>query len=102
MPHFAQGLRFDLANTLASDLELAAYFLKGPAISVDKSKSLFKHLPFAIGERFQHVFDFFLQQNDGSHVAGILRAPVLDEIAKVGLFALTDRRLKRNRLLRHL
>src|SRR5205085_11457774 len=102
MAHFAQGLRFDLANALASDLELTAHFLEGPAVSINQSESLLQHLAFAVRESFQHILDFFLQQNDRSHVAGIFSAAILDEIAEVGLFALAYRRLKRNRLLRHL
>src|SRR5919198_5192051 len=34
MPHFAQGLCFDLADTLAGDLKLAAYFFQGSAIPI--------------------------------------------------------------------
>src|SRR5215510_3767708 len=99
MPHFTQGLRFDLANTLASDLKLPAYFFQGPAISIDQPKSLLQNLPFAVGERFKHVLDFFFQQNNRRHVARIFGAPVFDEIAKIRFLALAHRRLERDRLL---
>src|SRR5262249_10395594 len=102
MPHFTQGLRFDLANTLASDLKLPAYFFQGPAISIDQPKSLLQHLPFAVGERLKHVLDFFLQQNDRSHVARIFGAPVFDEIAKIRFLALAHRRLQPDGLRSHL
>src|SRR4029453_16143632 len=100
--HFTQGLRLDLANTLAGDLKLPAYFFQGSAISIDQPKSLFEDLSFAIGERLQHVLDFFLQQNNRGHVARIFGAPVFDKIAKIGLLALAHRRLKRDWLLCHL
>ena len=102
VPHFTQGLCFDLANTLASDLKLPAYFFQRSAISINQSKSLLEDLPFTIGERLQHVFDFFLQQDNRSHVARIFGTPVFDKIAKVGFLALAYRRLKRDWLLRHL
>jgi hypothetical protein len=53
MPHFAQGLCFDLANPLASNLELSAYFFQRSAVAVDKAESLLEDLPFSVGERFQ-------------------------------------------------
>src|SRR5262249_1798806 len=61
MPHLAQGLRFDLTDSLAGDLELPAHFFKGSAISIDQPKSLLQDLPFTICERLKHVLDFFLQ-----------------------------------------
>ena len=36
MPHFAQGLCFDLANALAGNLELPAYFLQRSAVAIDQ------------------------------------------------------------------
>src|SRR5215813_3791383 len=102
MPHLTQGLRFDLANALTSDLKLPAYFFQGSAISVDQTKSLLEDLPLTIGESLKHVLDFFLQQNNRGHVAGIFGASVFDKIAKISLFTLTHRRLERDRLLRHL
>src|SRR5215211_7100001 len=71
MPHFTQGLCLNLADPLASDLELAAYFFQCSAVAVDKSESLFQDLPFPIGERFQDILDLFLEQHDRSHVARI-------------------------------
>ena len=35
MPHFAQGLCFNLTNPLPGDLELPAHFLQRSAISID-------------------------------------------------------------------
>src|SRR5436309_8411481 len=102
MSHFAQGLCFDLTDTLPSDLELPPYFFQGSAISIDQAKSLLEDLPFAISKRLQHVLDFFLQQDNRSHVARIFGASVFDKIAKIRFFALTHRRLKGDWLLRHL
>src|SRR5205823_11093720 len=74
MPHFAQGLCFNLTNPLAGNLELPAHFLQRSAVAIDQPKSLLEHLPLPIGERLQHVLDFFLQQNNCSHVTRVFRS----------------------------
>src|SRR5207302_5224251 len=102
MPHFAQGLCFNLTNALAGNLELPAYFFQGPAVSINQPKSLFEHLPLPIGQRLQHVLDFLLQQNNRSHVARVFGASVLDKVAEICFFALAYRGLERDWLLRHL
>src|SRR5207237_5924447 len=65
MPHLAQRLCFDLANALAGNLELPAYFFQSSAVSVDQPESLFEYLTLPISERLQHVLDFFLWQAIG-------------------------------------
>jgi hypothetical protein len=37
--HFAQGLRFDLTNPFAGDLELATDLFEGAAVAVDETRS---------------------------------------------------------------
>ena len=69
----------------------SAYFFQRSAVAVDETESLLEDLPFSVRERFQDILDFFLEQNDRSHVARIFGAPVLDEIAKVGFLALAYR-----------
>src|SRR5262249_35841197 len=102
MPHFAQRLGFDLANALASNLELPAYLFEGSAVSIDQPESLFENLPLPIRERLQNVLDFFLQQHNRCHIARIFGTSVLDKVAKICFFALAYRGLQRDWLLRHL
>src|SRR4029077_2989286 len=102
MPHFTQRLCFDLPNAFARNLELPAYLLQRSAVAVDQPRSLLEHLPLPIGERLQHVLDLFLQQYNGSHVARVFGASVLNKVAKICFFALPDRGLERDWLLRHL
>src|SRR5262245_163848 len=102
MPHFAQSFCLNLADPLASDLELPPYFFQCSAVAVDQTEPLLKDLPFSIGERFQDILDLFLQQNDCSHVARVFGSPVLDEIAKVAFLALAYWCLQRDRMLRPL
>src|SRR4051794_38787720 len=89
--HFAQGFCLDLADPLASNLELPPYFFQGSAVAVDEAKSLLEDFSFPVGERFQDIFNLFLEQNDRSHVARVFGAPVLDEIAKISFLALAYR-----------
>src|SRR6266566_9671645 len=102
MPHFAQGFCLDLANTLSSDLELPTHFLECSAISIDQTKPLFQHLPLALCQSLEHVFDFLLQQNNGGHVARVFRAFVLDKVTKISFFAFANGGLEPDRLLRRL
>src|SRR5207244_11855865 len=88
MSHFAQGLGFNLPYPFTGHPELAAYFFKGPAISINQSKALFQHLPLSFGQCFENVFDFFLQEHNRSDITWIFRALVLDKISKISLLAL--------------
>src|SRR5215475_14540211 len=88
MPHFAQALCFDLADSLTSHLELPTDFFQRSTVAVDESKSLLEDLAFSVRERFQDIFDLFLEQNDRSHIARVFGAAVFDEIAKVGFLTL--------------
>src|SRR5215471_16013820 len=88
MPHLAQRLCFDLADSLASHLKLPTDFFQRSTVAVDESESLLEDLAFSVRERFQDVFDLFLEQNDRSHIARVFGTSVFDEIAKVGFLTL--------------
>src|SRR5262249_11981952 len=102
MPHFAQRLCFDLADSLASDLELPTDFFQAWTVAISWAEPFLEALPLSVRQCFQDVFDLFLEQNDRSHIARVLGAPIFDEIAKVGFLALAHRRLQGYRLLGHL
>jgi hypothetical protein len=89
--HLAQGLRLNLANALPGDPELPAHFFERPAIPIHQTKALLQDLPLAFRQRLQDILDFLLQQHDCRHIAWIFGAFVLDEIAEIGLFALSHR-----------
>src|SRR5215471_9115662 len=101
MPHLTQSFRLDLTDALAGHSELPTDLLERAAVSVDQPEPLLEDLTLALSESFEDVLDLFLEQHNRCHVARILRALVLDKIAKVRLFAFADRRLERDRLLRH-
>src|SRR5438046_7758111 len=86
MPHFAQGLCFNLTDPLAGNLELPPYLLQRSAVAIDQPKSLLEHLPLPIGERLQHVLDFFLQRNNSSHAPPVLAPHLLHQVAVLSFF----------------
>jgi hypothetical protein len=61
MPHFAQRLCLDLADSLASNLELPPYFFQRSAVAIDEAETLLKDLPFPVREGFQDILDLFLE-----------------------------------------
>ena len=92
--HLAERFGLDLADALARDAKLPAYFLERAAVAVDQAETLFEHLALSIGQGLENVFDLLLEQRDRGHVARIFRAFVLDEIAEIRFLALADRRLE--------
>ncbi len=49
MAHLAQRFGLDLADALACDAKLTAYFLESPAVAIHEAEPLLKNLPFALG-----------------------------------------------------
>ena len=98
---FAQRLGFDLADALARDREVLADFFERVLAAVLQAEAHLDDLLFARRERLQHLRGLLPQVQIDHRVGG--RDPVLvdDEIAQVRLFLFADRRLERDRLLRH-
>src|SRR5688572_5927220 len=61
MTQFAQGLRFDLADTFAGDREVLADFFKSVLGAVFETESHLDHAFFARGERIQNLLGHFLE-----------------------------------------
>ena len=102
MAHFAEGFGFDLADTFAGHFELAADFLQSARVAVDQAEALFEDAALAIGETFEHVFDFVLEQDDRGAVGRVFGRFVLDEVSEARVVAVADRHLEGNGGLRHL
>src|SRR5437016_1159843 len=97
-----ERLRLDLADPLAGHVELTADLLEGPRPAVLQPEAELKDPPFAPGQRVQHRLDLLLEELVRRRLGGRQCAPVLDEVAEVGILLLADRRLERHRLLRDL
>ena len=59
--HFAQGLRFDLANALPGDLELPADFLESARIAVAQTEAQSQDFLLPVGQARKHGTYFVSQ-----------------------------------------
>src|SRR5687767_8891894 len=85
VPHFSQGLGFDLTDAFAGDFKLLADFLESARIAIAQAEAQFQDLAFAFGEAAEHVAQLVLEQAVAGHLRGVISRLVLDEIAEVRL-----------------
>src|SRR5687768_10790246 len=97
-----ERLALDLADPLAGDAELAADLLEGPGVAVGEAEPELDDLLLPLAQRVQDRLELLLQEDERRRVDGDDGLGVLDEVAEVGVLLLADRRLERDRLLRHL
>src|SRR6478736_3806567 len=98
----AERLGLDLADALAGDVELLADLLEGAGTPVLEAEPELEHAPLATGQRVKDRLDLLLEELMRRRLGRGERAPVLDEVAEVGVLLLADRGLERDRLLRDL
>src|SRR2546423_7443893 len=101
MAHLAQCLGLDLPNSFSRNTELFTDFFQCPWRAVAQTKAQFEHLALPFREAGQHVTQFIFQEAEACNLGRIFRPLVFDEITKIGLVRVTDRRLQGNGLLRH-
>ena len=94
MPHLAKGLGFDLANTLAGNVELAPNFFQRARIAVDQAETQCQDFLLTLRQGLQNIADLFLQQAECGHFIGLLGRLIFDKVAKVRIVAVTDRTLQ--------
>src|SRR5690606_41396319 len=95
-----ERLRLDLADTLAGDRELLAnLFERVVGVHAD-AEAHAQNALLARGERGEHARGGLAQVRLDRRVDRQDRHLVLDEVAKVRILLVADRRLKRDRLLR--
>src|SRR3954463_13123463 len=102
MAQLAQRLRLDLADPLASHVELLADLLEGPGTPVLETEPELEHASLAAGQGVKDGLDLLLQELVRRRLCRSKCPAVLDEVAEVGVLLLTDRRLERDWLLRDL
>ena len=90
MPEFTEGLGFDLADALASDIILTANFLEGPGAAVGQPVTQFQDTAFAFTQAVEDFADPALEQVEAGDVTGILGGLVLYEIPEMGFIGVTD------------
>src|SRR2546425_6339019 len=98
----AQRLGLDLADALARDAETLAHLFQRPLVAVDQPETQLQHAPLAWRERVEDVFDLRVEHGERGRVRRRDCLTVLDEVAEVRVFLLSDRGLERDRVLRDL
>src|SRR5438270_11332231 len=99
MTQLRQRLRLDLPDPLSGDAELLADFFQRSGMSIGEAEAQLDDALLPVRKGVQDRVELLLQQDERSGVDGHDRVAVLDEVAEVGVLLLTDRRLKRDRLL---
>src|SRR5690554_6954496 len=95
----AQGLGFDLTDTLPGDVELLADFFQGVIrIHVD-TEAHAQYLGFPCGESGEDLAGGFLEVFHGGRVDRRFHGAVLDEVAQMRIFVVANRGLHGDRLL---
>src|SRR2546425_680403 len=95
----AQRLGLDLADALARDAETLAHLFQRPLVAVDQPETQLQHAPLAWRERVEDVFDLRVEHGERGRVRRRDCLTVLDEVAEVRVFLLSDRGLERDRVL---
>src|SRR5437773_1396546 len=98
MAKLAQRLRLDLTDPLASDPELLADFLEGPATAVLQAEAELENVAFPCRKGSQDIVDVFAKQLVGHCVDRGLGLAIFQEIAQPGVLFLADGRLEGDRL----
>src|ERR1043165_2786518 len=92
----AERLRLDLADALAGDLEVLADFLERVIALLADAEAHAEDLLLARRERREHLAGLVREVDADDALARRDDRLVLDEVAKVGVFLLTNRRLERD------
>src|SRR6266498_3883228 len=102
MPQLRQRLRLDLPDPLTSHPKLPTHLLQRPRVAIRQPKPQLNNLLLPLTQRMQHRIQLLLQQNETRRIYRNDRIRVLNEITKMRVGFLADRRLQTHRLLRHL
>src|SRR5215472_15843217 len=99
MAQLAQGLGFDLADTLAGDRERLADLFERMLGAVFQTKPHLDYFLFARSQRPEDLCGLVFQVHVDHGFGRRNHGPVFDEVAQMRIFFFTDRRLQRDRLL---
>src|SRR5262249_44330793 len=102
VPQLAERLRFDLPDALAGDREALADFLQRVLAAVSNAEPHLDHLLLARRERFEDLIGLLFEVQVDHRVRRRDDLAIFDEVAKMRILFLADRRFERDRLLRDL
>src|SRR3990170_4893927 len=95
----AQRLGLNLPYSLASDVEVLAYFFQGVVLAIQQSEAHLQDLAFALGQHRKRVLHLILEKFTRRRVHRLGHSFVLDEVAELARLLRANRRLERHRLL---
>src|SRR5215468_9674666 len=96
VPELPQGLRLDLPDALARDVEGAADLLERVLGAVAHAEAHLEHLLLARRQRLQDAARLLLQVRHEHRVDRREHAAILDEVAQMRILLLADRGLERD------
>src|SRR5205814_7404414 len=99
MPQLPQRLRFDLADAFTRYGEVLADFLERVLAAVAHAEPHLDHLLLARRQRLEDRLRLLLEVQVDDGLGRRHDLAILDEVAKVRIRLLADRRLQRNRFL---
>src|SRR5262245_40451740 len=102
VPQLAERLGLYLADALARDREVLADLLEGVLAALADAEPHLDHLLLARRQRLEDRLGLLAQVQVDHRVRRREDVAVLDEVAKMAVLFLADRRLERDRLLRDL
>ena len=86
----ADGLIFDLADTLTGNAKDLAHFLQGVGAAVVHTEAHTQHISLTLGQRVQDLLQCLGKQGIGGCVSGAGGTLVFDEGTDGGIFFVTD------------
>ena len=89
---FAKALGFNLADSLASDLQLLANFFQGARAAVRQPKAQFQDRSLSRGQGREHRAEVILEQLEAGDARRVFRGGIFNKICQAGLFALAASR----------
>ncbi len=88
---FSQGFGFDLTNPFAGDLKDSSGLFEGVAVTVTQSVAELNNFPLTVGEAFEDMSDFVLEQFVSRRIERIDFRTIFEEIAEAAVFTFPDR-----------
>ena len=102
MTKLAERLRLNLTDTLTGYVKLAANLFQCARAAVIQPEAKPQNLLLSLRQGSENLLQLLLQKRIGCRLRGNRNVVILNEVAKMRILLLTDRRFQRYRLLRNL
>ena len=102
MTKLSERLRLNLTDTLTGYVKLAANLFQCARTAVIQPEAKPQNLLLSLRQGSENLLQLLLQKRIGCRLRRNRNVVILNEVAKMGVLLLTDRRFQRYRLLRNL